>query len=70
MVTRIASSRKLDLENIQIVDFGCGTGLVGSKLSEIGCKNITGLDVSTAMLYEANKKKVYKHLEETVLGGD
>ena len=63
MVTRIMSSKGLNPETAKVIDFGCGTGLVGQKLSELGFKSITGLDCSGAMLHEANEKKVYTHLE-------
>ena len=43
----------------QVADFGCGTGLVGVALANDGFKNITGVDCSEGMLYEAQQKKVY-----------
>lgn len=36
--------------DLKIVDFGCGTGLVGERLVSLGFKNITGLDMSPAMM--------------------
>jgi len=46
----------------EIMDAGCGTGLVGYLLSENGCENISGLDYSEKMLTEAHKKNIYKEL--------
>ena len=38
---------------VEILDAGCGTGLVGAFLSENGYSNITGLDYSPEMLSQA-----------------
>lgn len=37
-------------EETKIIDFGCGTGLVGERLISLGYKNITGLDMCEAMM--------------------
>ncbi len=37
----------------QILDMGCGTGLVGQRLAELGCKNVIGVDASKNMLEKA-----------------
>jgi len=47
---------------VEILDAGCGTGLVGAFLSENGCSNITGLDYSQEMLSQAKGKDVYHAL--------
>jgi 2-polyprenyl-3-methyl-5-hydroxy-6-metoxy-1,4-benzoquinol methylase len=39
--------------DIDVLDMGCGTGLVGQYLHEDGFKNIVGLDASPGMLKEA-----------------
>ena len=54
-------------ENTQILDAGCGTGLVGLALASQGYTNITGLDYSEAMLDEAAGKGVYESLERADL---
>ena len=46
----------------EILDAGCGTGLVGRELANAGCQRIDGLDYSEAMLAEARKKGVYRSL--------
>ena len=51
-----------------IVDFACGTGLVGQRLNEAGFTNVTGLDVSSKMLEIAEAKGVYTSLEKAELG--
>lgn len=38
------------LEEAKVIDFGCGTGLVGKYLSEFGLKHIEGIDASEGML--------------------
>lgn len=46
----------------QILDAGCGTGLVGWCLQRQGFKNMTGLDFSAECLAEAERKNVYSTL--------
>lgn len=48
----------------RILDAGCGTGLVGVALAELGYRNIDGLDYSTEMLAQAELKGVYTSLAE------
>ena len=49
-------------KNINILDAGCGTGLVGEKLKKLGYINIIGVDFSQDML-DLVKKEIYQHLE-------
>ena len=46
----------------EVLDAGCGTGLVGEILHKKGIKNIVGVDFSKQMLDLALKKNVYKSL--------
>lgn len=46
----------------EILDAGCGTGLVGAALAGHGLQVIDGLDLSTAMLDKARDKGVYRNL--------
>ena len=46
-----------------ILDYGCGTGLSGFALQEVGFENINGLDVSQEMVSLAEKKSIYKNLK-------
>jgi predicted TPR repeat methyltransferase len=50
-----------------ILDLGCGTGAVGSRLLTLGFRSIDGLDVSRAMLDVAARKGVYRALIEADL---
>ncbi|KAK4622015.1 Methyltransferase-like protein 27 [Fulvia fulva] len=45
-----------------ILDAGCGTGLSGIALAQVGCKNIDGVDLSTGMLKVAAKTGLYRSL--------
>ncbi|MGI9624930.1 MAG: class I SAM-dependent DNA methyltransferase, partial [Acidimicrobiales bacterium] len=51
----------------QVLDLGCGTGLVGSVLDGLGYDSITGCDYSPEMLAEAHKTGVYDSLIEVDL---
>ena len=54
---------KQDLrKDCEIIDIGCGTGLVAEKLFSMGFSNITGLDVSSKMIAIAKGKGLYKKL--------
>lgn len=50
-------------ENIEILDAGCGSGLAGVKLAELGTRIIDGVDVSEGMLKIARNTGVYRMLE-------
>tara|TARA_R110002126_G_scaffold174729_2_gene323367 strand:- start:494 stop:1105 length:612 start_codon:yes stop_codon:yes gene_type:complete len=45
-----------------VLDFGCGTGLAGQALKDAGFAVIDGVDLSPAMLAEAQAKDVYRTL--------
>jgi predicted TPR repeat methyltransferase len=49
----------LDSKDCQVLDAGCGTGLVGQVMSEMGYANLEAMDYSREMLREAEKKDVY-----------
>lgn len=51
----------------KILDVGCGTGLVAVELDRLGYTKIDGLDISPAMLREAEKKGLYGRLIEADL---
>ena len=57
-------------DNINIIDFGCGTGLIGKYLAKSGYKNIVGLDISPNMLEECSNSGVYSELHEHEIGED
>ena len=47
-------------KSCNIIDIGCGTGLVGEELKSSGFLNIWGLDVSSKMIAIAKKKQIYR----------
>ena len=51
----------------RILDVGCGTGLVGRFLAEHGFSRIDGLDISAAMLEQAEQRGGYERLMEADL---
>lgn len=63
MLTRLAP----DLE-ANILDCGCGTGLLGEILHRIGYRSLEGMDASSKMLEAARSKGCYTKLYETLLG--
>jgi ubiquinone/menaquinone biosynthesis C-methylase UbiE len=50
------------LIGLQILDAGCGTGLVGIEMSKLGCTDVLGLDISEGMLAVAKNTAVYDDL--------
>ncbi len=52
----------------RILDAGAGTGLLGVALRERRFTSLDGLDLSPAMLAEAERKGVYRSLVEARLG--
>ena len=58
----------------RVLDVGCGTGVVGVALQELGVDDIDGIDISAEMLAEAGRKHVdgrpvYRELIEADLTG-
>ena len=47
---------------LKVLDAGCGTGLVGELLKDVGISSLTGIDYSPGMLAEATRKGVYDAL--------
>lgn len=57
-----ALRQEIGLPDIEIVDYACGTGLVGIALRELGFIHVDGLDISGGMLEQARHKGVYRYL--------
>ncbi|WP_226354229.1 MULTISPECIES: class I SAM-dependent methyltransferase [unclassified Pseudonocardia] len=51
----------------EILDAGCGTGLVGVALRERGATTVDGIDLSTGMLERARATGAYRELREADL---
>jgi predicted TPR repeat methyltransferase len=59
-----ASIRKIlkgRCSNLNIVDLGCGTGLIGDHIKDIANK-LVGVDISEKMLHVASAKNIYDEL--------
>lgn len=54
--------------NISILDFGCGTGIVGHLIKDAGYTNIWGLDASEKFVEMINTNGIYKGAEVMFLG--
>lgn len=52
-----------DILQLEILDAGCGTGLVGRALQERGFCHIDGFDLCDAMTQKARETAVYRALE-------
>ncbi|MFC5138632.1 class I SAM-dependent DNA methyltransferase [Actinomycetospora rhizophila] len=46
----------------EVLDAGCGTGLVGAALAARGFRSVDGLDLSPGMLRRARRRRVYHDL--------
>ncbi|MEM9716228.1 MAG: class I SAM-dependent methyltransferase [Pseudomonadota bacterium] len=53
--------------DVQILDYGCGTGYSGEHLSKAGFTYLTGTDPNSEMLKVAEKRGVYQALSQTDL---
>jgi predicted TPR repeat methyltransferase len=53
--------RFVTLGNLDILDLGCGTGLVGARLHPLA-RTITGVDLSSKMLEMARQRRIYDNL--------
>lgn len=57
-----ALSDEIETSDVAIIDYGCGTGLVGQALNQQGFVKIDGIDISAGMLEQAWAKQVYRNL--------
>ena len=69
-VSQIADYQNRPKDSCKIMDFGCGTGLVGGHLKENGFVNIFGIDISQKMLDIAQEKGSYQKLIHLRLNQD
>ena len=61
-------TRHVPRRDAAILDAGVGTGTLGGILSILGYNNLSGLDLSDAMLAKARARRCYSDLKERVLG--
>ncbi|XP_033124076.1 uncharacterized protein LOC117122571 [Anneissia japonica] len=55
-------SRYIPDRKANILDFGCGTGLAGEQLHQLGYQHIDGLDCAPKCLQVAENKQIYRRL--------
>ena len=65
---KYADQKNMSLQDTKILDFGCGTGLVGEELKKIGCSKIDGIDCSAEMITIAKRKGNYNEVYNSLLG--
>lgn len=59
---------QLPSKDVEILDFGCGTGIVGHLIKDAGFTNIWGLDASAGFIQAINENGIYKGGEALFLG--
>lgn len=52
-----------NIQKLEILDLGCGTGLIGESLKK-SVKSLVGVDLSAKMLQIAEKRNIYTRLEK------
>ena len=50
-------------KNTTVLDYGCGTGLSGQALLNVGFQAVDGVDVTAAMVDLAREKGIYRNLD-------
>ena len=56
-----------DVNNLSVLDLGCGTGGHDRKLVELGAKRVLGVDLSNNMINEAKRKTISDKIEYRVM---
>ena len=59
----LAAAPDIDRPAAEVLDAGCGTGLVGAVLVAAGFAKIDGIDLSPEMIEGARERGIYRHLE-------
>lgn len=57
------STTRFSDRSLRVLDAGCGTGLVGDALSELGYEDLHGVDLSKEMIARAARRRIYQSLE-------
>ena len=60
-VTELIVNKKTNIQLGQVLDLGCGTGLLGNDIKKY-CSNLVGVDLSKSMLEIARVKNIYDKL--------
>lgn len=67
LIRRHAAAFAAEVPVNGVLDLGCGTGLAGLALSDLGLGPLTGFDLSPGMLDQARAKELYDELREARL---
>jgi predicted TPR repeat methyltransferase len=57
------TSGRFSDRTLRVLDAGCGTGLVGDALRDLGFDDLHGVDLSHEMIACARERRIYKSLE-------
>ena len=63
-VSDYLSTQNYPATSLNVLDLGCGTGLIGDVLKPYA-RVLTGVDLSRPMLDQADAKQLYHHLHQT-----
>ena len=59
--------KEKSLDQFEVLDLGCGSGLTGVSLNQLGFKQVDGVDPSKGMLEVAAKRNVYRNVVEGII---
>jgi len=68
LVRRCVDATGSGLPRLDVLDLGCGTGLVGEALGRLA-RSLVGIDLSSRMLDEARRKDCYSNLQQADIAG-
>ena len=55
------------VDQLEVLDLGCGSGLTGVSLNQSGFKKVDGVDPAKGMLEMATKRNVYRNVVEGII---
>ena len=59
--------KEKSLDEFEVLDLGCGSGLTGVSLNQSGFKQVDGVDPAKGMLEVAAKRNVYRNVVEGII---
>jgi ribosomal protein L11 methyltransferase len=58
---------KASIENQTVIDFGCGSGILGLSALKLGASHVTGIDIDEQALTSTKNNALINHIDETQL---
>ena len=55
------------VDQFEVLDLGCGSGLTGVSLNQSGFKKVDGVDPAKGMLQKATERNVYRNVVEGII---